>query len=92
MNLITGKGSLGAGPSQCSTASSPSHTSFRDGEDYCNPTDGEVLCCAKVPSRVSLKNTCWPGMVHGLASLAGVLDAGKVFIDRTGAALRKAFE
>jgi hypothetical protein len=31
-------------------------------------------------------------MVHGLASLAGVLDAGKVLIDRTGAALRKALE
>ena len=31
-------------------------------------------------------------MVHGLASLAGVLDAGKVLIDQTGAALRKAFE
>jgi hypothetical protein len=30
-------------------------------------------------------------MVHGLASLAGVLDAGKVLIDQTGAALRKAF-
>jgi acetyl esterase len=36
--------------------------------------------------------TCWPGMVHGLASLAGVLDAGKVLIDQTGAALREAFE
>jgi len=31
-------------------------------------------------------------MVHGLASLAGVLDAGKVLIDQTGAALRKAFK
>jgi sorbitol/mannitol transport system permease protein len=43
-------------------------------------------------ANVAVDHACWPGMVHGLASLAGVLDAGKVLIDRTGAALRKAFE
>jgi hypothetical protein len=31
-------------------------------------------------------------MVHGFASLAGLLDAGRILIDQTGAALRKAFE
>jgi hypothetical protein len=31
-------------------------------------------------------------MVHGFASMAGVVDADKVLIDQTGAALRKAFE
>jgi hypothetical protein len=31
-------------------------------------------------------------MVHGFASLAGVLDAGKVLIVQTAAALRNAFE
>jgi hypothetical protein len=31
-------------------------------------------------------------MIHGFASLAGVLDAGKLLIDRMGAALRQAFE
>jgi len=30
--------------------------------------------------------TCWTGRVHGLASSAGVLDAGKVLIDQTRAA------
>jgi hypothetical protein len=31
-------------------------------------------------------------MVHGFASLAGVVDAGKMLINQTGAALHKAFE
>ena len=34
---------------------------------------------------------CWPGMVHGFASLAGVLDAGKCLINQAAVALRKAF-
>jgi hypothetical protein len=31
-------------------------------------------------------------MIHGLATFAGVFDAGKVLIDHTGAALKKAFK
>jgi acetyl esterase len=45
------------------------------------------LRAAKVP----VDHTCWPGMIHGLASLAGVLDAGKLLIDQTASALRNAF-
>lgn len=33
-----------------------------------------------------------PGMIHGLFILAGVIDAGKVLIDETGLALRRAFD
>jgi acetyl esterase len=43
-------------------------------------------------AKIVVDHTCWPGMVHGLASMAGVLDAGKALIDQVGAALRKAFE
>ena len=43
-------------------------------------------------ANVAVDYTCWPGIVHGLASLAEVVDAGKVLVDQTGAALRKAFE
>src|SRR5260370_25332617 len=55
-NLPTGKGPFGAVPSESSTTSSPSRTSFREGEDYCITTDDGCLCCAKVPIRVGLKN------------------------------------
>ena len=43
-------------------------------------------------ANVAVDYTCLSGMVHGVASLAGVLDAGTILIDQTGAALRKAFE
>jgi hypothetical protein len=41
-------------------------------------------------ANVTVDHICWPGMIHGFASMAGVLDAGKAAIDRIGAALRKA--
>jgi acetyl esterase len=34
---------------------------------------------------------CWPGMIHGLLSLAGVLDAGGLLIQRVADTLRTAF-
>lgn len=43
-------------------------------------------------ANVAVDHTCWAGMVHGLASMAGMLDAGKILIDQVGAALCKAFE
>jgi acetyl esterase len=46
---------------------------------------------AKLRSKnVAVDYTCWPGMIHGFASLAGVLDAGKRLIDQVGTALRDA--
>lgn len=46
---------------------------------------------AKLRSKnVVVDHTCWPGMIHGFASLAGVLDAGKRLIDQVGTALRDA--
>ena len=48
---------------------------------------------AKLKSaNVAVEHTRWEGMVHGFASLAGVLDAGRLLVDQIGAALRKAFE
>jgi acetyl esterase len=40
-------------------------------------------------ANIAVEHTCWPGMVHGFAALAGVVDAGKVLINQTGAALHK---
>jgi acetyl esterase len=54
--------------------------------------EGDEYAAKLKAANVAVDHTCWPGMVHGLASLAGVLDAGKVLIDQIGAALRKAFE
>jgi acetyl esterase len=54
--------------------------------------EGEEYASKLKEANVAVDHTCWPGMVHGLASLAGVLDAGRILIDQTGAALRKAFE
>jgi dienelactone hydrolase len=54
--------------------------------------EGDEYAAKLKAANVAVDHTCWPGMVHGLASLAGVLDAGKVLIDQTGAALRKAFK
>jgi acetyl esterase len=53
--------------------------------------EGDEYASKLKAANVPVDHTCWPGMIHGFASLAGVLDAGKLLIDRTGAALRKAF-
>jgi len=46
---------------------------------------------AKLRSKnVAVDHTCWPGMIHGFASLAGILGAGKRLIDQVGTALRDA--
>ncbi len=56
------------------------HDPMRDeGNEY-----AAKLKAAKVP----VDYTCWPGMIHGLASFAGVLDAGPLLIDQI--ALRSA--
>jgi acetyl esterase len=43
-------------------------------------------------AHVSVEHKELPGMIHGLFSLAGVIDAGKILIDETSLALRRAFE
>jgi acetyl esterase len=40
---------------------------------------------------VPINHYCWPGMIHGLLSLAGVLDAGGLLIERVSNGLRSAF-
>jgi acetyl esterase len=40
---------------------------------------------------VPINHYCWPGMIHGLLSLAGVLDAGDELIERVSSGLRSAF-
>ena len=60
------------------------HDPLRDeGNEYANKLKA---------ANIAVEHTCWPGMVHGFASLAGVVDAGKMLINQTGAALHKAFE
>jgi acetyl esterase len=54
--------------------------------------EGEEYAAKLKAANVAVDYTCWPGMIHGFASLAGVLNAGRILIDQTGAALRKAFE
>jgi acetyl esterase len=53
--------------------------------------EGDEYATKLKAAHVPVEYTCWPGMIHGLASLAGRLDAGKILIDQTAAALRKAF-
>jgi acetyl esterase len=60
------------------------HDPLRDeGNEYANKLKA---------ANIAVEHTCWPGMVHGFASLAGVIDAGKMLINQTGAALHKAFD
>ncbi len=54
--------------------------------------EGDEYAARLKAAHVSVDHTCWPGMIHGFASLAGVLDAGKIVIDDVAASLRKAFE
>jgi phytoene dehydrogenase-like protein len=54
--------------------------------------EGDEYASKLKAANIAVDHTCWRGMVHGQASMAGVLDAGKVLIDQVGAVLRKAFE
>jgi acetyl esterase len=40
---------------------------------------------------VPINHYCWPGMIHGLLTFAGVLDAGGLLIERVSNGLRSAF-
>jgi acetyl esterase len=42
-------------------------------------------------AKVEVEHVCWQGMIHGFASFAGAVDAGKLLIERSAAALREAF-
>src|SRR5580698_2520351 len=50
--------------------------------------EGDEYAIKLKAANVLIDHTCWPGMMHGLASIAGVVDAGKVLIEQTAAALR----
>jgi acetyl esterase len=53
--------------------------------------EGNEYAAKLKAANVPIDHTCWPGMIHGQASLAGVLDAGKLLINQTASALRDAF-
>jgi acetyl esterase len=60
----------------------------------CDPLrdEGEAYAVRLQAANVPVEYVCYPGMIHGFASLAGVIDAGKRVIDQVAAALRSAFE
>ncbi len=53
--------------------------------------EGNEYAAKLKAANVPIDYTCWPGIIHGLASFAGVLDAGKLLINQTASALRDAF-
>lgn len=53
--------------------------------------EGDGYAVKLKAANVPVHHTCWPGMVHGLASIAGVVDAGKLLIEHVGALFYKAF-
>ena len=54
--------------------------------------EGDEYAARLQAANVPVEHTCWPGMIHGFLSMAGVIDAGKLLIDQAGKALRGAFE
>jgi acetyl esterase len=54
--------------------------------------EGDAYAAKLKAANVAVNHMCWSGMIHGLPSLGGVLDAGAVLIDQIGTALREAFE
>ena len=58
------------------------HDPLRDeGDEYASKLEA---------AKIAVDHTCWPGMIHGIASIAGVVDAGRLLIDQVGTALRHA--
>jgi acetyl esterase len=54
--------------------------------------EGNEYASRLTAANIAVDHTCWPGMIHGFASVAGVVDAGGTLVYRVGAALRNAFE
>jgi acetyl esterase len=52
--------------------------------------EGEAYAVKLKAANVRVDYTCWPGMIHGLATIAGVIDEGRVLVDQIASALRRA--
>jgi acetyl esterase len=53
--------------------------------------EGNAYAARLRDAGVPIDHYCWPGMIHGLLSVAGVLDAGTLLIERVSDGLRSAF-
>jgi acetyl esterase len=52
--------------------------------------EGEAYAEKLKAAGVQVDYICWPGTIHGLLLMAGVVDAGKVLVDQIGMALHRA--
>ncbi|TAI67174.1 hypothetical protein CWO89_04330 [Bradyrhizobium sp. Leo170] len=53
--------------------------------------EGNAYAARLRDAGVPIDHYCWPGMIHGLLLVAGVLDAGTVLVQRVSDGLRSAF-
>jgi acetyl esterase len=67
----------------------PAFVVTADHDPLCD--EGNEYAAKLKAANALVDHICWPGMIHGLASIAGVVDAGKALIDQTALALRHAF-
>jgi len=71
------------------TGLAPATIVTADHDPLCD--EGNEYAAKLRAAKVDVEHVCWRGMIHGFASFAGALDAGKALIERSAAALREAF-
>jgi acetyl esterase len=71
------------------TGLAPAMIVTADHDPLCD--EGNEYAAKLRAAKVEVEHVCWQGMIHGFASMAGALDAGKALIERSGVALREAF-